>query len=122
MFDVALIELVARRLRPDVFVAAVLLAGDLLAGDLLAGDLVAGVAVARLADLDRLAVGAPLPAASRDLSRWMPSLGEFSLEPKAARTVANDSSSESWRVSTVTFMRCSWVGEWRCDVAMSDAR
>ena len=39
--------------------------------------------------------------------------GRVVLDPKAAWTVANASSSESWRVSTVTFIRCSSAGESR---------
>src|SRR5687767_10340054 len=72
--------------------------------------------VARLAvdsfGAGRVAIGvaAALPIGRVRLAVCLPALSEVSLAPKAARTVANASSSESWRVSTVTFMRCSWVG------------
>ena len=114
MFEVGLIALVVLLpLRPDALGVAVLLAGGLLG---------AGLAEVRLADLARLALGASLPVTLPDLLRGDPLLAEPTLELKAARTVANASSSESWRVSTVTFMRCSWVGEWRFHIAMFDPR
>ena len=102
MFEVGFIEPVGfLPLRRDVLAAAVLLAGGLL---------LACVGVARRAGLACLAVCVSSAAMVRDLPRRPPSVGEFRLEPKAARTVANASSNESWRVSSVTFMHCSWAG------------
>ena len=88
----------AERLAGTVFVAA-LLAGDFLVPGLAAGPLrdPAGLAV-----WPRAASGVVATAAGADC---------VVLDPKAAWTVANASSNESWRVSTVTFMRCSWAGE-----------
>jgi nitrate/nitrite transporter NarK len=92
-------------------------AGMVFSGALVAGDFfVAGLAAARVRDLVRFATwrlpaggvaGFVAPAAGA---------GCVVLDPNAAWTVAKASSSESWRVSTVTFIRCSWAGE----VAMSD--
>lgn len=99
MFEVGLIE------RVD-FLA---FAGFLVALPLLAaGRLVAGL-VAALPTEARFDEGAPAVVTLRELSRRSPRVLEFSLEPKAARTVATASSSESWRVSTITFMGSSWV-------------
>jgi len=85
MFEVGFFGAVGfRPLRPDAFLVVV--------ARLAGGRFAAGVAAALPTDSARLAVCA-FP------------LGEVPLDPKAARTVANASSSESWRVSTVTFMR-----------------
>jgi hypothetical protein len=97
MFEVGFMEL-ERFLatRPEALVPAVLWADE---------RFVAGLAPARPADLARLAVRALPSATFPVLSPPPPTLGVSPLQPKAARTVANASSSESWRVSTVIFMR-----------------
>src|SRR5262249_45753864 len=113
MFEVGPIELVGVcPLRLDARVAAGLLAED---------RLTVGLAVARLPDLAGLATCAPPPVTLRDRSRRSPTLAVVSLEPKAARTAANASSSESWRVSTVTFILCS-SGRKSGDVISCNAR
>src|SRR3954454_12430689 len=63
-----------------------------------------GVAEARPAGLAPLAPDTLASATSGVSFRRSPRWKESPLAPKAARTVANASSSESWRVSTVTFM------------------
>src|SRR3954454_8776337 len=84
------------RLRPDGLAArAVRLAGVLF---------VRVVEANRVAGLAPLAPAAVARATSGILFRPSPAWLEPVLARKAARTVANASSSESWRVSTVTFM------------------
>jgi len=84
-----------------VFVAA-FLAGDLL---------VPGLAVAPLRDPARLATWRIAGGLVAGCVATAAGAGCAVLDPNAAWTVANASSSESWRVSTVTFIRCSWAGE-----------
>ena len=84
------------------------LAGTVFVAALLAGDLVPGLAAGPLRDPAGLAMW---PMAAGGVVAWAAGADCVVLDPKAAWTVANASSNESWRVSTVTFMRCSWAGE-----------
>ena len=128
MFEVEVIELVAfAPLRVDAFVAGALFPGffddagvplgtvfvaALVAGDLCAGDLlVPGVAVVPLRDRAGLVIWRMAAGAVAGSVAMAAGVGWVVLDPNAAWTVANASSNESWRVSTVTFMRCSWAGK-----------
>lgn len=95
-----------------VFVAA-LLAGDLL---------VPGLDATLLCVSDRLATWRVAACGAAGSVATAAGAGWVVLDPNAAWTVANASSNESWRVSTVTFMRCSWPEEWGYQLAMSDPR
>jgi hypothetical protein len=128
MFEVGVIELVAFvPLRVDGFVARAVFPGffddadvplgtvfvaALVAGDLFAGDLlVPGLAAVPLRDRAGLVIWRMAAGAVAGSVAMAPDVGWVVMDPNAAWTVANASSSESWRVSTVTFMRCSWAGK-----------
>ena len=112
MFEVGFIELVDFvPLRAEVFLAAPCFAA-LFVGGTFAAAAFFGVPVAAFLAGDLLVPGlavAPLGALAR-LATRPEAAGCVVLDPNAACTVANASSSESWRVSTVTFMPCSWAG------------
>src|SRR3954454_13218763 len=119
MFEVGFLELVDFvPLRADACLAGALLAAPgvafvvaFLAGDLL----VPGLAAAALGDPARVATSRIAAGGVAGFVTTAAGAGCVVLDPKAAWTVAKASSSESWRVSTVTFIRCSWPGK----VAMS---
>src|SRR3954447_16941694 len=69
-----------------------------------------GVADPRPAGLALLALDTLARVTSCVLLGRSPLLEESPPVPKAARTAANASPSESWRVSTVTFMVAPWSG------------
>jgi hypothetical protein len=88
------------------------LAGTVFVAALLAGDFLApGLAVGPLRDPAGLASWPMAAGGVADVVASAAGAACVVLDPKAAWTVANASSKESWRVSTVTFMRCSWAGE-----------
>lgn len=125
MFEVGFIELVDFvPLRAGVFLAAACFAAlfvgrafpaaaafDVPVAAFLAGDLlVPGLAGAPLGALARLETRPEAAGGVAGSVATADGTGCVVLDPNAAWTVANASSSESWRVSTVTFMPCSWAG------------
>jgi hypothetical protein len=87
-----------------------------LAEALLAGDLLfPGLAAAALRDPARSAKGRRAAGGVGGSVATTAGAGCVVLDPNAAWTIASASSSESWRVSRVTFISCAWAGEreWR---------
>jgi hypothetical protein len=99
---------------PGVAFVAAFVAGDFL---------VPGLAAAPLRDPARLATERMAAGGVAGSVATAAGAGCRVLDPNAAWMVASASSSESWRVSTVTFIRCSCArGEWRCQIAGTDPR
>jgi hypothetical protein len=100
----------------DTSTARAVLAGTVFVAPRLAGDLlVPGLAAAPFRDPVGLATWRIVAGGVAGSVAGAAGVGCVVLDANAAWTVANASSSESWRVSTVTFMRGSWAG----GVAMS---